>query len=73
MSLDSDAFVTLCERLRALGAVKVEAGGFSAVFTVATPPQPPRGDRPAPSTEPIARLLSDAELREQAYAKELGL
>ena len=75
MTLDADSFVQLCERLRALGMVKVEGFGFSAVFDVpslrasqAKPLEPVPIKRPVPDRKNV----TDVALKEELYARELG-
>lgn len=78
-----EAFVSLCEKLRALGATKVEAGGFRADFG----PHVPRAAAAEPvSSDPkeailhriekkreLAATANDEALKELARKKELGL
>jgi len=66
--MDSDTFVSLCERLRALGVTKVSADGWSVewpqtVRQVVALPQTDRKPQPKPTED---------ELRELMYARELG-
>lgn len=76
MTPEADSFLELATKLRALGAVKVEAHGCSVYFE-------PRGGaqsllgalKKASGGEKggkPAELLTDAELKEQAYQRELG-
>lgn len=90
MTLDSESFLQLCQKLRKLGATRVEAFGFSAEFgpkvapaqpvptvAYAQVPQralsrvPPSSRSPLPVPERLTPELIE-ELKEQAYARELG-
>ena len=77
MTLDADSFVQLCERLRALGMVKVEGFGFSAVFDVPSlraSQAKPLATEPVPIKRPVPdrKNVTDVALKEELYARELG-
>lgn len=80
MTIDGEAFIRLCKELRELGALKVEGHGFVAVFspapTLATvrPIAPVANTaRPTLARDLAAKTLTDEQLREEAYARELGI
>ena len=78
MTLDSESFLALCKELRKLGACKVEGFGFSATFVPIAGQPLPQELRPRPVGMPKApRSRKDEptaeQLREQAYARELGV
>lgn len=70
MTFDSGSFLQLCKELRQLGCVKVEAFGFTAIFTpqASAPLTRVRGSKAEQTPAP-----SDAELAEAVRRRELGL
>lgn len=82
MTLDSDRFLALCKRLRKLGATQVSGYGFEATFgsTADKPTAAPRVAVVRSVPKHVAAAVPErvtperqTELREAAYAKELGL
>lgn len=71
MSFDSESFLKLCKDLREMGAAQVEGFGFKAIFPLAVPA---RTVAPPPAEPKRAELeqKTDEQLREEAYARELG-
>lgn len=76
---DHVAFVALCKKLRALGAVEVADGGLRAVFAppaktpapAATAPNTVMRGTPEAHSGPVRPLSPDDKRRAQ-YARELG-
>lgn len=69
-----DEFVRLCTQLKALGAAKVSADGWEAVFPVSVSSLAnPTNEKPKPVARGgVDKFKSEDELREEQYARELG-
>ena len=78
MSLDAESFLSLCEKLRAMGATRIEGYGFIALFPDSAPrtrtaAAPAAGQKQAKAKRAAPERVSDEELRELARRRELGL
>jgi hypothetical protein len=72
MSVDSDSFLKLCQKLRDMGAVKIEGYGFCAIFPVSAPPRALPNKGAGRQKAEAAEKLTDEQLAEYRRRLELG-